>query len=338
MLTALLLLFATLAFSQDTLYLHGGKKEAVKVEQVNPTEVRYTFWNMKDSPEIVLKKSEVQKIVFRGGQVMELKPEGKGNHTGMGRMAKMRTPLESFHHNNLWLSLSEVFLFRVGLTYERLLGKKGKFSLRIPLSVSCKNKEAIFSQNGYYYAQDLAQSSSDQNYYMNGNYYTLSIPNVFGNGNSPLTNIGKLSTMPTFLNFGYSAYAGLGFRHYVGGQRRKNFFVGLELQGGAFQYQIQYAYMYDYINSYAPYYAPQPQKKTAAMVASFLEIGTRMNSPSNRLSFTLSLGIGKRYYIGAPNIKSDNSSSSSRFGNGGMMKQMAFNPQLQLSYNFGKKK
>ncbi len=84
------------------------------------------------------------------------------------------------------------------------------------------------------------------------------------------------------------------------------------------------------------YYNPRPlEGKTAGMVAYFIELGGRFNSLNNRISFALSMGVGQRFFIGAPNKSSSSGNGVGPFG--GTFKRLSVNPQLQLSYNLGKK-
>jgi hypothetical protein len=318
------------AFGQDTLYFRNGKKDVVKINQVNPREIRYHFKGEKDGPEIVLSRNEVSKIAFEGGQVMDIKPEVFQDHSMRAERSRLkRLPLENFYRNNVWISLSEIFLFRGGFTYERILGEKGKFAIRVPLSFSLKDKRATFSHYGY--ADDYnGRGLSNSDYSMNGLYYDLQIPNVFNSSRSGMFPTIGLASAPIYLNFGRSVHTGIGGRFYAGGQKRKNFFVGVELQGGVFNYQL-ITTQNDYpTNGSGNYYSTTETKnKTGGMVAGFVEIGGRFNSASDRVSFSISLGLGARRFIDAPNA---------RFYGQVPFPNLTINPQLALSYNFVKKK
>ncbi len=208
--------------AQDTLYYVGGKKEVVSVKEINPKEIRYTFLDAKTGPVIVIKRGKVNKIAFSDGRKLEL---NSVEEKRLQASANKHTPLESFHRHNVWFSLTEVFVGRLNFTYEHIIGKKGWFSYRIPLSVSLKDSKALFSANYY----DSYSYSTSGQYEMNGQKYDLSLTNKYSNNSDFPNPIRVLNSGKFYLNFGNSVHTGIGGRCYIGGQRMKNFFVGAEL-------------------------------------------------------------------------------------------------------------
>jgi hypothetical protein len=332
LLVAFCLVFSK-SYSQDTLFYFNGQKEAVKIIQINPKEIKYHFWGVNDGPEVIVDKGKVKKIVLSNGKAIEFSnPEDKA----LQKRALKKMQILDFRRNSLGYSFTDLFTYRLGLSYERILGKKGWFSLRVPFSVSLKDKKATFLEDLPFYGYEYDYYGSDGRYEMDGKNYNLTIPPIGQTSRfSPFQMASDITSSNNYINYGNSFYTGLGGRCYFGGQKRKNFFLGLDFQGGIYTYSIQnYSNVsYDDYGNVNSAILENPKNKVGGMVGYFLETGIRINSLTNRLSVTFSLGIGQRFMVGAPNRKSNLNHSMSPLENS----TISLNPQIQLLYSLGKK-
>jgi hypothetical protein len=241
-----------------------------------------------------------------------------------------------FRRNTFGFSFTDLFTYRLGLSYERILGKKGWFSVRVPFSVSMKDKKATFLEDLPFYVYQYDYYDGDRRYEMDGKNYNLTIPSVKQASRFfPFQMATDITSTPNYINYGNSFYTGLGGRCYFSGQKRKNFFLGIDLQGGLFTYSIQnYSNIsYDEYGNVTTAILDNPKQKVGGMVGYFFETGIRINSLTNRLSVTFSMGIGQRFMIGTPERKTNFNQSMSPAENS----TISLNPQIQLLYSFGKK-
>ena len=132
--------------------IKNGKKEVVKIIQINPKEIKYHFWDVKEGPEVIINKGKIKRIVLSNGKIVEFSsPEDKA----LQKRALKKMKLLDFRRTSIGFPFTDLFTYRLGLSYERLLGKNGWFSIRVPFSVSLKGKKATFleylSVNAYGY-------------------------------------------------------------------------------------------------------------------------------------------------------------------------------------------
>ncbi len=326
-------LFFFKSYSQDTLFYFDGQKEVVKIIQINPKEIKYHFWDVKEGPEVIINKGKIKRIVLSNGKIVEFSsPEDKA----LQKRALKKMKLLDFRRTSIGFSFTDLFTYRLGLSYERLLGKNGWFSIRVPFSVSLKGKKATFLEYLSVNAYGYDYYDSDERFEMDGKNYTLTIPSV-GQTNrfSPFQMATAITTSKNYINYGNSFYTGLGGRCYLGGQKKKNFFLGIDLQTGIFAYSIQNysSIFYDEYGNISNAIIENPKNKVGGMVGYFLETGIRVNSLNNRFSVTFSMGIGQRFMVGAPQRKYNSNRNFSPIENSAI----SFNPQIQLLYSLGKK-
>jgi hypothetical protein len=321
------------SYCQDTLYYLNGQKEVAKIIQINPKEIKYHFWGVNDGPEVIIDKGKVKKLVLSNGKTIEfLNPEDKA----LQKRTLKKMPILDFRRNTFGFSFTDLFTYRLGISYERILGKKGWFSVRVPFSVSLKDKKATFLEDLPFYAFEYDYYDGDQRYEMDGKNYNLTIPSVKQASRFfPFQMAADITSSPNYINYGNSFYTGLGGRCYFGGQKRKNFFFGLDLQGGIYTYSIQnYSNIsYDEYGNVTAAILENPKNQLGGMVGYFLETGIRINSLTNRFSVTFSMGIGQRFMVGAPQRKTNYSRNMSPIDNS----TISLNPQIQLLYSLGKK-
>lgn len=334
LLTLIILLVSKQLYSQDTLYFLGGNKEIAKVDQVNPKEVHYHLWNLPNGPEIIVLRGKLEKIVFSNGMPMKF---NSAEDKALQKKVLKNQVMTDFKRNTVGINLAELFLFRIGGSYERILGKKGWFSIRVPFSVSLKDKKATFREEVSYYPYyaDYAYEY-DNGYEMGGRNYSMYIPRLGNSSNfSPASMVYELSSKDIYLNYGNSFYTGLGGRCYFGGQKRKNFYLGLEFQGGMFTYSLQnlLSTSYDSNGDLISVSWENTQGKVGSMFGYILEIGGRINSMQNRLSLSIGAGFGQRFLFNVP-TQSGNRNNGFPF----LFNNLTFQPHLQLGYSFGKSK
>lgn len=69
----IVLIFATnLASAQDTIYKKDKSIMISKVYEVNTDDIKYKDWNNQDGPTFSMDKTEIDKIVFSNGRVMQI--------------------------------------------------------------------------------------------------------------------------------------------------------------------------------------------------------------------------------------------------------------------------
>lgn len=75
LLPLLCLLLSVAAHAQDTLVLRNGREHAVKVLEINPTEVVYKRFDNLEGPTIIVLKADVARIVYANGTREEFEEE-----------------------------------------------------------------------------------------------------------------------------------------------------------------------------------------------------------------------------------------------------------------------
>lgn len=65
--TGLLFFIANFIFAQDTIYLNSREKIIAKVQEINPTQVKYKLFSSPDGPVYIVNKEQIWKIVYSDG-------------------------------------------------------------------------------------------------------------------------------------------------------------------------------------------------------------------------------------------------------------------------------
>ncbi len=138
------MLLAINASAQDKLYKRNGDVIEGKVTEVTSKTVTFRKANNPDGPVYSINKSELESIEYKNGTEEEFdapaemrKPvrHGKVDNTKYGNNILALSPV-SFNNDGVGL----------GLSYERVLGKKGIASFYLPLTVAFN----MNNRNNYY--------------------------------------------------------------------------------------------------------------------------------------------------------------------------------------------
>ena len=133
------------ARAQDKIYKTDGGVIEAKVKKVDPAAVIYKRFDNQDGPEYTILKKQVTKIVYQNGTTDgfegDAKKDASGNNSGVkgGKAAKSKygdniisvTP--GAYTAAVDGSMNDV---GVGISYERLLDKRGHIGLNLPVLMS----------------------------------------------------------------------------------------------------------------------------------------------------------------------------------------------------------
>lgn len=308
------------AFSQDTIWFSNGKKAVGKVLLINKGEVNFRKEALPNGPDFIYAKSKVTRIKFSNGhlELLELEPTDE-DFLLPGEETKKSKPVFTHKKNSLWYNTVDLNVLRIGFTYERMIGKNNKNSIRIPLSASLRDIKAHLVFNDFSVNDNVVKATS----------YKLELgESNLGRIAGFLSFADEFSGNEFFNHFGNSFYTGIGFRHYANGLKDRNFYYGLSLEGGTFVYlfhEIDKAIPYSFGN---PYYYRVTYKEIGKLGGMFRvlgEVGGRYN-PTPHFSMSLGVAIGYVRLI----LPIDYSKKN--------LSPISINPSFSLGYNFGKTK
>jgi hypothetical protein len=155
---ALIGLFSTslMASAQDKLYKMSGEVIEVKVKEINAREIVFKKVENADGPTYTLPKREVERIEYQNGTEDVFNRAPMHRYTKAGKVEKVKYGKNIFAVAPLQITDA----FGVGLSYERVLDKKGIISFYLPLAMS-------FNNDGY----NNGPFNSSSPYYGSGSYY-----------------------------------------------------------------------------------------------------------------------------------------------------------------------
>ena len=171
-LLAIIALFVSVStYAQDKIYKTDGGVLESKVKVVGVTSIVFKRFENPDGPEYTILKKEVSKIVYQNGIVDDFKGKegiGKPGIEGDGRSKMAKKYGDNFisvtpaaYTVSVDGTINDV---GVGLTYERLLDKRGHIGLNVPVMM-CFASDHDFRNYTYY------NSGTSVNY--SGNYHSF---------------------------------------------------------------------------------------------------------------------------------------------------------------------
>jgi hypothetical protein len=129
--TIICLHFATLAYSQDTLYRTNGKTVPVKLIKVDGANIRYKQVGDTSSLIYSINKAYVTKIVHRDGQTENFVQSSVQSPITVNSSLDLKADALP---NRVTLNIFDLFFSQVTVDYERMFSS-GNFSIKIPLTV-----------------------------------------------------------------------------------------------------------------------------------------------------------------------------------------------------------
>lgn len=123
----LVLVFLTFCGSlkgQDTLITRIGEKRLVRITEIGVDEIRYTVWNLDQSPVIAVSRNEVRQIVFANGEVMTITPDAMDVEHIQSNQAYKRNAIKTEFFAPLTQNITVCYerVIRPGLNIETKLG------------------------------------------------------------------------------------------------------------------------------------------------------------------------------------------------------------------------
>lgn len=209
--------------AQDTIVFKSNQRTAAIVKEITDLEIRYKRFGNPEGPVFVTQKSNVHKIIFENGDLMQLSKQKK--KTGYGR-------------NILSYHLFDFVYQDFSMSYE-LISKNGKLGYKIPVAIGFGNTDregprlftntfySGFGLNAYIFGQKKVSYfmgpeihigiGKDDYYYYDWEYsgtgYDETLEFVYGR---LLINNG-IAFSPIH-NFRLAAVMGLGVRYYDTGK------------------------------------------------------------------------------------------------------------------------
>lgn len=149
-LVALTLCVAAGANAQDKLHKMNGETIEVKVKEVTAKEIRYKKIDNADGPTYTIGRREVESIEYQNG-----------TEDVFNKLEARRDPAknEKLKYGKNIIALSPMFIadgVGIGLSYERMLDRKGIISFCLPAAVCINsddhyNVSPLYSSGTYYY-------------------------------------------------------------------------------------------------------------------------------------------------------------------------------------------
>ena len=249
---------AITANAQDKLHLRNGDDLEVKVIKVEDRDIIYKKWNNQQGPDYIIKKKEVELITYENGTTDDLAttededdeprrrdPRGyrsrrMGNNPNTDRDAHL-------YKNNI-ISIAPVQMTNegpagVGVSYERVLDKKGLFSINIPLALTFYTDDN--NNNNYPYSSNTATFF---NAYPGLKIYPFGSRRKVSYSVGPSVEIGFGKKYNDYNNYGTNPYypttynafqMGLMVTNGLNIQPTPHFSLGIELGIGVYYYKNQ---------------------------------------------------------------------------------------------------
>lgn len=143
-------LFTALSsFAQDKLYKQNGDMLQVKITEVSDRTIRYKRSDNLEGPVYSINRNEVSKIQYENGSIEYYNSNGRHARPGSRMMAEengngSHKNRPSYGNNILSFApvqFTNTSVTGLGLHYERILDRRGIFSLYIPVVFSFKNDD-----------------------------------------------------------------------------------------------------------------------------------------------------------------------------------------------------
>lgn len=151
LLSSFALLTAGTAIAQDKMYKRNGDILEVKVKEVSNKEISYKRASNADGPTYIIGKNEVERIEYENGSEDVFVRERGGRM--QGEREESNRPKLKYGRNIIALAPLQITEgVGLGLSYERVLDKRGILSLYIPAAVAFNgnNSGGEFFPGGYY--------------------------------------------------------------------------------------------------------------------------------------------------------------------------------------------
>jgi hypothetical protein len=133
--------FCMASYGQDILYIKGGKKDTVKIEEVTTKEVVYTKLKNPDGPVYRLPKSEIILIQYANGSIDIMKntevedAEQEAEEKKRKRWEDDPHFVASLRENMIGINLLNLMNGNINLYYERL-NANGKVGLKMTTNIA----------------------------------------------------------------------------------------------------------------------------------------------------------------------------------------------------------
>lgn len=156
-LITLTILFATLvtaASAQDILVKKNGKIIEGKVVEVGIDKVLYKISNDVNSANFVIRKNDLSRIEFENGQTVWIDPRGERT-----KKPSAVEPDEQYGQNLINISPFKALDSGpgIGISYERVLDKRGYFGLLLPFTMTIPDT--------YHFTFDSSDGNRSEMYY-----------------------------------------------------------------------------------------------------------------------------------------------------------------------------
>lgn len=137
-------LLANAATAQDKMYKTNGDVIDAKVKSVNENVITYKRFNNPDGPDYQIKKAELSRIKYANGTEEEYNVRMQTSSAAPRSKPKYGKNILTFSP----MTLSNVGI-GVGLGYERILDKDGKFAFVLPISYFYNNLSGDYDPYPY---------------------------------------------------------------------------------------------------------------------------------------------------------------------------------------------
>ena len=130
-----LLFTGNVLFGQDTIHMINRDKIVAKVQEINPTQVKYKLHTFMDGPMYVVNKSEVWKIVYSDGHAEFFQDE-------------IDNEIVAIHPIMIGVNSFDMMFGFVSVCGDYYLPKQG-ISIKVPISIGLQGIKGMANNNYY---------------------------------------------------------------------------------------------------------------------------------------------------------------------------------------------
>lgn len=136
-------LIGNFAFAQDTIHMMNREKIVAKVQEINPTQIKYKIFTFQDGPTYVVNKKEVFKIVYSDG------------HSEFFHDDIVEEEIADIHPFFVGINSFDLMFGFISVRGEYYFAKRG-ISIKVPLSLGLNGIKGAttgysYDQGFYYY-------------------------------------------------------------------------------------------------------------------------------------------------------------------------------------------
>jgi len=115
--------------AQDTIYLRSHKQIVAIIKEIDSEEIKYKLYNQPEGQQYSINKSAVQKIRYRNGMTDLFEAASVDENFNYKYLIQNKFDSIFIKKNFFRVYLTDIFLYKLSVGYERLIGKNYSFEV-----------------------------------------------------------------------------------------------------------------------------------------------------------------------------------------------------------------